>query len=180
MPEATLVCANHPNRETTLRCNRCEKPICSQCAVLTPVGYRCKQCVRGQQKIFNTSRSMDFPLAAGAAFILVTFATAILGFLSFWGLFIAPVVGGGIAEIIRWVVRRRRHQYLPLIAAGAGLLGVLAYLLYRFYPLLQWVILSGSLDLALLGGSFLSLLWPIAHGVLMIGSLYYRLKGIQL
>ncbi len=40
-------CANHPERETGLRCNRCGKPICSQCAVQTPVGYRCRECVRG-------------------------------------------------------------------------------------------------------------------------------------
>ncbi len=38
-----MVCANHPNRETMLRCNRCEKPICIHCAVLTEVGYRCKE-----------------------------------------------------------------------------------------------------------------------------------------
>ncbi|MDF1501195.1 MAG: B-box zinc finger protein [Anaerolineales bacterium] len=180
MTEVSLLCANHPNRETTLRCNRCEKPICAQCAVLTPVGYRCRECVRGQQKVFNTSRSFDFPIAAGTAFILVGFATAVLDFLGFWGLFIAPVVGGGVAEVIRWMVRRRRHQYLPLLTAVAGALGVLAYLLYRFFPLLQWLMLGGGLEGMFLGTSLLSLIWPIAHGVLMVGSLYYRLRGIQL
>lgn len=180
MTEATLVCANHPSRETTLRCNRCEKPICAQCAVRTPVGYRCRECVRGQQEIFNTSRSFDFPIAAGTAFILIVFATAVLDFLGFWGLFIAPVAGGGIAEVIRWAVRRRRHQNLPLISAAAGSLGVLVYLLYRFFPLLQWLLMGGGLDGMFLGSSFLGLLWPIAYGILMIGSLYYRLKGIQL
>jgi hypothetical protein len=180
MTEATLVCANHPNRETTLRCNRCEKPICTQCAVLTPVGYRCRECVRGQQRIFNTSRSVDFPIAAGATFILIGVATVILDFLGFWGLFIAPVVGGGIAEVIRWMIRHRRHQNLPLVAAASGTFGVLAYLLYRFFPFLHWFMLSGSLDGTFLGTSLLSLIWPIAYGVLMIGSLYYRLKGIRL
>jgi hypothetical protein len=136
--------------------------------------------VRGQQEIFNTSRSLDFPIAAGTAFILIAFATAVLDFLGFWGLFIAPVAGGGIAEVIRWAVRRRRHQNLPLISAAAGSLGVLIYLLYRFFPLLQWLLMGGGLDGMFLGTSFLSLLWPIAYGVLMIGSLYYRLKGIQL
>ena len=57
-----LYCANHPNVETTLRCNRCEKPICARCAVLTPTGYRCKECVRGQQKQFDTAKWMDYPL----------------------------------------------------------------------------------------------------------------------
>ena len=38
-PES-LTCANHPDRETLLRCNKCGKPICISCAVRTPVGYR--------------------------------------------------------------------------------------------------------------------------------------------
>lgn len=180
MTEASLVCANHPNRETTLRCNRCEKPICAQCAVLTPVGYRCKECVRGQQKIFNTSRSVDFPIAGAVAFVLVGLATAVLDFLGFWGLFIAPVAGGGIAEVIRWAVRRRRHQNLPLVSAVAGTLGVLVYLLTRFFPMLQWLLLGGGLEGAFFGTSLVSFIWPIAYGVLIIGSLFYRLKGIQL
>ena len=58
----TLYCANHPTVATTLRCNRCEKPICPQCAVLTPTGYRCKECVKSQQKIFDTSEARDFLL----------------------------------------------------------------------------------------------------------------------
>ena len=58
-----LNCYNHPQRETMLRCNRCERPICSECAVLTPTGYRCKECIRGQQKTFDTSRPLDLPLA---------------------------------------------------------------------------------------------------------------------
>ena len=48
-----MYCANHPTVETTLRCNRCEKPICAKCAVLTPTGYRCKECIKEQQKIFD-------------------------------------------------------------------------------------------------------------------------------
>ena len=46
-----------------LRCNRCERPICTECAVLTPTGYRCKECVRGQQKVFDTAKWFDYPLA---------------------------------------------------------------------------------------------------------------------
>src|SRR4030043_252957 len=55
MTEVVLTCANHPNRETSLRCKRCNKPICASCAVLTPVGYRCRECVRGQQATFDTA-----------------------------------------------------------------------------------------------------------------------------
>src|SRR5688572_1451926 len=38
-------CAIHTSVETTLRCNKCGRYMCVKCAVRTPVGYRCKQCV---------------------------------------------------------------------------------------------------------------------------------------
>ena len=46
-------------------------PICSECAVLTPTGYRCKECVRGQQKVFDTARWIDYPLAIVIAGVLL-------------------------------------------------------------------------------------------------------------
>ena len=58
----TIYCANHPSVETTLRCNKCEKPICAKCAVLTPTGYRCKECIKDQQKIFETAVWYDYPV----------------------------------------------------------------------------------------------------------------------
>ena len=54
-PTATRYCYSHPNRETDAALHRCERPICSECAVLTPTGYRCKECIRGQQKVFDTA-----------------------------------------------------------------------------------------------------------------------------
>ena len=36
MTETT--CYNHPTRATLLRCNNCERPICSSCAIRTPTG----------------------------------------------------------------------------------------------------------------------------------------------
>jgi hypothetical protein len=48
----THYCYYHPNVETELRCNKCGKYICPKDAVRTPVGYRCKSCVKEQQDIF--------------------------------------------------------------------------------------------------------------------------------
>ncbi|MGA9192376.1 MAG: B-box zinc finger protein, partial [Anaerolineales bacterium] len=110
MAESALVCANHPDRETSLRCNKCGKLICSQCAVRTPVGYRCKECVRGQQKIFETAVGLDYAVAVILAAIGVAVAVGVLNFIGFWGLLVAPIAGGGLAEIIRWAVRRRRGR----------------------------------------------------------------------
>lgn len=181
MTESTLYCANHPNRETTLRCNRCEKPICAQCAIQTPVGYRCPECVRGQQRIFDNSTTIDLPVAAFISLVLVGGATVLLDFLGFWGLLVAPVIGGGIAEVVRWAVRRRRSRRLPLAAIAGGLVGVLIYLgfqLLRYLPVLAYT--SAGLGAGWIPGALLSFVWPVAYGILMLGTLYARLRGIQL
>ena len=43
-PEPT--CYRHPNRPTSIRCQRCGRPICADCQVIAPVGVQCPDCVR--------------------------------------------------------------------------------------------------------------------------------------
>lgn len=136
MPEdgAALYCANHPDRETMLRCNRCEKPICYQCAVRTPVGYRCRECVREQQTVYYNAEPYDLvigaaiALALGGAFGFLGYA--FLGLLGLFGflaaLFVGPAAGGAVAEAIRRAVKRRRARGMRWVAAGSLVLGILA------------------------------------------------------
>jgi hypothetical protein len=177
MTEPTMFCANHPHRETTLRCNRCGKPICPQCAVLTPVGYRCKECVRGQQKGFETARTIDYPIAGLISAVALGVAMYLLGFLSWWGIFIAPVVGGGAADIVHRAVGRRRSRYLPLAAVIGGAIGVLPSL---WQPLNRLYILLSVGELSALGTVLLQIVVPMVMGGLMLSTLYYRLRGIRL
>src|SRR3972149_9937977 len=99
MSEAVVTyCENHPTRETSLRCNRCGKYICSRCAVRTPTGYRCQECVRGQQKVFETAQPADYFTGFIVALLLSSIGALIAASIGFFTIRLAPPAGGIIAE----------------------------------------------------------------------------------
>lgn len=176
MPESeTLYCYRHPNRETLLRCNNCDRPICTQDAILTPTGYRCPECVRGQQKKFNTAGILDYLLAPIIAAVLSFIGSYIVQFLGFFTIFLAPIAGGIIAEGVKLVIRNRRSISLFFLTAGAVVLGALPMLLPHVLSLL-FGLQSGA------GGAFglLRLVYQGVYVVLCTGTVFYRLSGIRL
>jgi formylmethanofuran dehydrogenase subunit E len=162
-----LYCANHPDTPTGLRCNRCEKPICPKCAVLGPTGYTCKECVRGQQKVFETAQWYDFIIAAVVAGGLALLGSLLVRFIGFFTIFLAPVLAIGIAEAVRFAVGRRRSKRLFQVAAIAAVLGCL--------PMLLQAILG-----IFFGGFNLSILWLGLYAVTLGSTIYYRLLGISI
>ena len=41
-------CYRHPQRETGVSCSNCGRPICHECMIDAPVGFRCPECVKQQ------------------------------------------------------------------------------------------------------------------------------------
>jgi hypothetical protein len=158
--DEVLYCINHPHVETRLRCNRCGNPICPRCAVQTPVGFRCPQCVRSQQAIFYTASPLDYGLAVVVGLVISTFAAFILSRVGiFLALILGPLVGVIIAEVVWWVIRRRRGRWMWLVVSLC-------------------IALGGFLSLILSAFFFspTSLLSLIIYTVLAMGTAYARLR----
>lgn len=168
-----LYCYNHPKKETHLRCNKCERPICASCAVLTPTGYRCKECIRGQLKVFDTARWWDYPVAFTVAFVVSLLGSEAVGFIGYFTIILSFLVGIAVAESVRFVVRKRRARTLPLVMAIGAFLGGLVLHLSTFS-----YIFLGYFQNEFLG--LLSLLWPVIYAVIVAVTAFYRLKGTRL
>ena len=134
IPNASLeneihYCAAHPQRDTELRCNRCERYMCIDCAVRTPVGYTCRQCVRGHEDKFFEGTLVDYGLVAATCALggaLTAFALTFIGGFLILGFIIAPAIGGAAAQIALQLTRRRRGRYSGMVAAGGVLAGGIA------------------------------------------------------
>jgi len=122
-------CAVHPERDTELRCNRCERYMCVDCAKRTPVGYTCRECVRGHENKFYQGTLIDYALVAAVSAIggaLTVFVTSLAGGFLLIGFIIAPAIGGSTAQIALQITGRRRGRQSGFVSAGALLLGGIA------------------------------------------------------
>ncbi|MET7333409.1 rhomboid family intramembrane serine protease [Nonomuraea sp. NPDC005650] len=55
--EAVPTCYRHPDKETWVRCQRCERPICPDCMRDAAVGFQCPECVADGNKGLRQARS---------------------------------------------------------------------------------------------------------------------------
>jgi hypothetical protein len=166
-----VTCAFHPGVETSLRCNRCNKPICPKCAVRTPTGYRCPECVSSQQKAFVTATWVDYVIGFVVAGVLSTLACLLVvlvsSITSFFAWIViaagAPSVAIGIAEALRFVTRRHRARSLFITILVATLLGALPVVLYHLIYLNIW-----------------GLIFQAIYLVIAVPIIYTRLSGLRL
>ncbi|MBO3746021.1 rhomboid family intramembrane serine protease [Streptosporangiaceae bacterium NEAU-GS5] len=81
--EAVPTCYRHPERETYVRCQRCERPICPDCMREAAVGHQCVECVReGNQAV----RQAAAPFGGGVVVTpYVTWTLIVVNVLMFAG-----------------------------------------------------------------------------------------------
>ena len=164
--ETATVCYVHPTVETSLRCNKCGQYICARCAVRTPVGYRCKQCVHQQQDVYFSARPTDYLITAAVGLVLGGAIGFILSKSFFLALILGLPAGGLISEVAFRATGKRRGRYTSYAIAGGIVLGTLI----ANYPLL-------GLLLAAPGGfSLLALAGPGLYIVLCAGAAAARFR----
>jgi membrane associated rhomboid family serine protease len=151
-------CYLHPGRPALLRCSRCERPICAADAIEAPVGYQCRACATGGQRVRHVRELMpDFTVTkvlVGIIAVLFFVTQAARGtVISEFGL-VPVAVGQG--EWWRLVTSGFLHANLMHIAFNGLLLWRLGEMLEpalghaRFAALYAAGLAGGSLGVVLL------------------------------
>lgn len=127
-------CTWHPDRSTGLRCLRCERPMCVECARQHPVGMRCRECARDLRPTLYKVSGSSLAVASivglvsgglfGALAFLAVFAFGFLGIL--FGFFLGGAFGGIQAELVGRAAGRKRGRALQRVALAGMVAGALA------------------------------------------------------
>jgi hypothetical protein len=132
--DGVLYCYRHPDRQTYIRCGRCDRPICTRCAMQGPVGFRCRECGTLAYDPLTSFRPGQVALGlavAGGGGIVLGLIAGVLGWLT---IFVAFIGGGMISEaVIRTTGYKRGPLMLAIVLGGivAGVVvGSVALLLF--------------------------------------------------
>ena len=148
--------------ETYISCGRCDRPICTTCAMLGPVGARCKECGKLAFDPLTSFTPLELALGVVTAIgggLVGGFVGLQVGF--FFSLCLGPVVGGVIAEGVMRVTGFKRGPLMRLVVVGGIAVGAVAALTYELS-----VMAGGATGLPI--GMFLSsfgtsaLVWVVA------------------
>jgi hypothetical protein len=114
-----LYCYRHPDRETWVRCGRCDQPICLKCAMQGPVGMRCKSCGKPTRDALSSMTPVQMLIADG----LATAAGLLIGYLAMqfgWFVIVLGFFAGRftVDALDRAIGMKRGPLMLALVVAG--------------------------------------------------------------
>lgn len=168
--ETNLTCAFHPKKETQLRCNRCNQPICIKCATHTPTGYRCPECIRSQQKKFITTKWFDQVIAVAITGVISFLGSLFAINLGFFMILIAIGAGYFAVWTVKKAIKNRRSPLLKYVMSGSALL---SSLIPVFGILIRDLRLYGTV----FGGGFYSIIWYLAYSLIFTANVYYQIRS---
>ena len=133
--EETLTCYRHSDRETLLRCGRCERPICPDCVRHGATGVRCEECVSLSPRERGHANRRQLRRAAVAACLVALAGGALLGAVGMVSFITSAPLGFGVGAAALAAAERHRGPLVQGIAGGAALLGVLVSAVVSSYSL---------------------------------------------
>ena len=119
-----MYCVNHPRRETLIRCSKCLAPICTRCAVQTPVGQRCYKCANAGRAPLCRVGPGQLLVALAVSLGLAVLAGAVMAQLGLlFTLFLAAPAGGIVAEAVLRSTRGKRGRLVQIVTGLAIVMG---------------------------------------------------------
>lgn len=164
--EGGLSCYRHPDRETWIRCGRCDRPICTRCAMQGPVGMRCRDCGKPAFDALTSLRPSQILLgsaiAAGGA-ALVGYVAVQIGF---FGILIGYFGGRMIVDVIERAIGFKRGRVMSAMVGGGVALGSLVGLVLGLAPMLDLGAGFFAIEelVGLVGGQLLLTLGALLYG----------------
>jgi len=120
---AALRCYRHPDRETWVRCGRCDQPICPRCAMQGPVGFRCRECGR---PAYDPLTSFT-PLQIVGGLAIALGGGLVAGLLSsrigFFVIFLSWFAGLFIADLVTRIIGFKRGALMTGLLVGGIVMG---------------------------------------------------------
>jgi membrane associated rhomboid family serine protease len=133
--QALPTCYRHPDRETGVRCTRCERPICPECMISASVGFQCPECVRtGSGTGHAPSASQPRTLAGGTVTADPRLLTKVLIGLNLAFFLVQQAVGDRFTDRFDLIGR----AYVPLLGSVEGVADG------QWYRMLTAMFLHGS------------------------------------
>jgi MFS family permease len=123
--DSQLFCYRHPDRETWIRCGRCDRPICTSCAMQGPVGSRCKQCGKLAFDPLTSFTPTQLVLGIATALIGGVVSGFIAARIGFFAIFVSYFAGGFIAEFVGRATGFKRGPIMLAIVFGGIVAGTL-------------------------------------------------------
>jgi membrane associated rhomboid family serine protease len=129
-PAEAPTCYRHPGRPTYLRCNRCERYICTDCMRDAAVGHQCVECVEAGARTVRQPRT-HFGGRQRSAIPVITYALIAINVLAF----VVQMASGTLErDLALWPPGVAQGQFYRLVTAAFLHYGAM-HLLFNMWAL---------------------------------------------
>ena len=170
-----LRCYRPPERETYMRCGRCDRPICTKCGLQGPVGFRCRDCGQLAHDRLTSFTPLQVLTVLGLGAGIAAASTLVGGQLGYFGLLLGFFAGTLTAELSnRMIGYKRGPVMIGLMSVGIVLGVVVGSVLDAF--LLLGLMMDAEVGMPMAEYLVFSLRWSLILAGAMIFGVWTRVR----